>query len=393
MLWKGADGAGGNTLAKQITNLESNDFHIECFCNEDNLYEMGSNRNSKRAYNNFTYFNSNQNMNDLINKDHFDICMILTSLFESDKNYNKFIEFIKNLNCKKVLFNIDRSKRTAKKELSNKKYLDLFDRIICISDEVKKYVNEISNTKCGIFDVNVYKFHDIEIIKKEQRKNVISYIGRFANFKGWNTFFDWSVNEKDLFAKYSISFEGGLFAKTEKSFSSTIGIIACLCNSTKDKDIKGKKSGKTKIHFDYSNYDKDIKERIVHLYPSYNLKEMLKRARKKKFVIFPIGYNKKIEKVKSQFEVAMEYAWLEMIDIGTPIVCTTQYANSYIINGKKLIDCDCGLVFINDYNELNDKLNEYEKNYDTNIVKMKKFFVKNYDSEGKFNKIIDFIMK
>lgn len=381
ILFAGADGAGGNTLAKQLSELESKQIKIDIFCNVSSSYINNVNKVSQRSYKSFTFF---EKFDDLLNMiQSYDIILVITPPNEKYVSVDEYYSFLSHIECKKILLNIDRTTRVARKVLISKDHIDYFDEIFVISESVKEYINKISDVKCKMLDVNVYSFHKNVIpIELVERKQEIAYIGRFANFKGYNVLFNWIVSNKNKLKDYTISFEGGIFQiKENGKISTTMGQLVTLCKDIKTKELKGVSENLVKYHNDYSSYEEDMKDKCIHMYPSYQLKDMLKRCKKKKYIILPTGYNKPERKIQREFKYALEYTWLEMIDLGVPIICSMNYGKAYCLNNKPIIDQDCGMIFFENFDDIPRLIKEYEKDYDNNVKKMKKFFIDNYHIE------------
>ena len=115
---------------------------------------------------------------------------------------------------------------------------------------------------------------------------------------------------------------------------------------------------------------------------------MKERVRNSRYVFMPHRYN--VSRGKDNFYTGLEYATLEVIDMGTPIIFINNFGNEFIIDGKPLSSYDCGLIFVKpDMSDIKEKIAEYEKDYDNNTIKMRNFFKHYCNNLDRFNQLLE----
>lgn len=386
ILCAGADNAGGNTIANQVEKIKSDRFEFKIFCNVKNEYSFGCNEKENRTKNFVMYSNYRELFGLLQNN--FDAVFIITQPRRFDKGYVKMLNLLR---CKKILLAVDRSLRTVKKTIGEySQYMNLFDCILTFGDEsttVHSYLKGL-NENVFDFDFNFFDWSEMRSKSKKQKKKVVVYAGRYANFKGYNKLIQHRHEVLKNLKGLKVCIAGGSYVYSkERGLSSTIGILCTICEDSKSKKLKDH----IVINGDYKTFYDDETENI-HLFPSFANSDINDIFFNSLFCIMPTKYESK-KRNSGMFRLAIEYTWLEAINNGTPIICTEEYGNECEVNGKKLIDCDCGLVFISSFSELREKIKSYLKDYDENVKKMQKFFKENYSNDFRIKAIEDLLEK
>ena len=382
VLCAGMDGAGGNTFAQQIKKVKSKHVKFDVYANTKNAYACGSNKDIGRN-DDFILFDTYKQLYNYI-KDYKHI-IVATPPNNKDKQLSIYYKMLNKLKGKKYYFVLDRTVRTVKKVMLNEEHVNMFDYIVTIASEESKAYNFLKSIHPQVIaiDFNFYRYEEEllnKTLKYKHKNNIISYCARFANMKGWNKIVEAYINN-ELNKSYIYTLEGGLFSYENGKLSSTIAILPVICKDYKKKIV----NDGLILHGNYDDYDK-IDNSGLHIFPSYAKDEMLERLRKAKFALFPTMYDTKLNRYA--FKYAIEYTWLESINVGTPIIASAQYGRECVVNGKPLIEQDCGLIFFERMKDIYKLVKEYEKNYDKNVEKMQKFFIENYTNKSKLKELM-----
>ena len=271
---------------------------------------------------------------------------------------------------------------------------NVFDRVICFykpGNRMYKHMEKyFAPENILSTDLNVWNFSDdvlSRVLPFAERENVLLYAGRFTNSKGTNTLIEAYGNGK--LGRYRYSLEGGGYSFSAKSgkITGALGVIQLLI---KNKDIKTKIIHDfLKVHRDYENFWESLLTDQMNVYPQYSGSDRDADRRKMSYFLTPIlsGEN---HKAAFLWEMAPEYVFYESIEQGLPVVCSKKFAETVEINGKPIIEHDGhGCVIFESYDELEDKLVEYEKDYDANVRKMLDFWVRETEvKNGTMRKLI-----
>lgn len=338
--------------------------------------------------NKFNYYDEYTELIDIINT--YD-CMINISCIFNNKFEQKFFDFLCNIHIIKGLFLPRRSRmiKTFAKELISDRIVNKYDFLCTFAKENSNIYNFLKTKNNNVFsyDFNFYdyangNFKNLELSKRE---NVITYCGRFVQFKGFNKI----VNDaqKLIQDEYIIVAQGGEYRQAKDGrIAGSFTIMCQLCNLP-DKTIRDN----INVHYDYEEYNvEQLSRKFVHLFPSYNKISKNKRLAKSLFSLFPYGYKQKYFKEQC-WSQGLEYTALESIVCGCPIITTKEYGKALLIKGKPLIEYDCGIIFIDDFADIFPAIKEYSKNYNRNVEKMQKFFYKNYNNIDRIQKFENII--
>lgn len=257
----------------------------------------------------------------------------------------------------------------------------VFDRVVCFykpGNRMYKHMEKyFAPENILSIDLNVWNFAD-DVVERalpfSERENVLLYSGRFTNSKGTNTLIE--AYEQGKIGRYRYSLEGGGYTFSAKSgkLTGALGVIQLLI---KNKDIKTKEIHDClAVHRSYDDFWSVLAHDKMNIFPQYSGAERDEDRRKMAYFITPILSG---ENHKSAFlwEMAPEYVFYESIEQGLPIVCSRKFAETVEMNGKPIIEHEGhGFIIFESYDELEDKLAEYEKTYDKNVKSMLEFWVK-----------------
>lgn len=257
----------------------------------------------------------------------------------------------------------------------------VFDRVICFykpGNKMYKHMERYFDPENILStDLNVWNFSD-DVIEKvlpfSERENVLLYAGRFTNSKGTNALIDAYKNGK--LGRYRYSLEGGGYSFSAKSgkITGALGVISLLIE---DKDIKRKAIYDfLNVHTSYDDFWNSLSPDKMNVFPQYSGRDRDADRRKMSYFLTPIlsGDN---HKAAFLWELAPEYVFYESLEQGLPVVCSRKFAETVEINGKPIIEHEGhGCVIFDSYDELEDRLADYEKNYDANVKSMLEFWVR-----------------
>lgn len=385
LLCAGPDGAGGNTLGEEFSKVKKQGIDIDIFCYDKNLYAGGKNEVASRSKG-FIMFDSYRKLYKQLKT--YDVVIVITPSQPKDKLLKDYLTMMKHLKVKKVYFVLDRTSRTVTKTIINPEHVSYFDLVLTFGNEDTRVFQMLKehNDNVKQFDFNFFDYSSHDGYKKHyyDKKNIISYFGRYANFKGYNKIVKYASQDKLDLDAYDFRIQGGNYSYVDGKLSTTIGILAVVCDSVKNKQILKN----LRLHNDYSDYEEEFYG-TLDLFPSYNKNDILKRMAECKFSLFPIKYEAG-NRNKGAFETAMEYTMLESIAVGTPLIITEEYAKEFKVMGKSLYEQkdECGLVIIDSFDSIINKCKLYEKEYDKNVKKMQKFFSTKYSNNNKINSLL-----
>lgn len=303
---------------------------------------------------------------------------------------NEFVEMLKEIKTKKIMFHIGRSNLETKMATyipEVQENIDICNILVGPRHPLFRHILEIqSPEKLSQIDIDLYNFDDRDPVKLQDRNNYISYIGRITTFKGAHKLIDWY--EEGLLPKgYTYNMQGADFLYNREKDNVSGGWTELYHLSNFNKDGSHSKRDCIELYDDYSLYNNQDPNKL-NIFPNYKIEEMKERVRNSKYVIMPHRHNE--SRGRDNFYTGLEYATLEVIDMGTPIIFLDTFGKEFMIDGKPLIEHDCGLIFIKpDMSDIEEKIQEYEKDYDNNTLKMRAFF-KNYcDNKKTFNRLLE----
>jgi len=387
MLGGGLDNAGGNTLAVETGNFLQKASQV--FYSTNAIYETLKPRKEST----WLAYTNHKILLKMLKTQNVTHLFILTAPLKKGKEYKEYLLFLKMLkkltNIKIIMFNIMRNRTMFTNGWICKETIPYFDKIFTLVGErntdykkLKTLVSEIKPTiEVKNIDLNFFDYekqlYKNQITTETKKLNKISYIGRFANFKGYNYYLNAFIDGK-LPKDYIYTCEGGWYTGNNEKFGSTIGVLSVLC----DGDLKNKKlKPNLYLHEDYKSYEEIKDKTLMHIFPKYEQEEMVNRLKKTKYVLFPYRLS---NRGKFSFTKSLEYTMLECIASGVPAITTKTFGEEFEINGRPLIEQDCGLIFFDGFEEIGKQLKRYEKAYDENVKKMLTFFKENYNNKQKW---------
>lgn len=380
LLGLGLCNGGGQTLAFEwSTTLTKCKIEHKVFYYNGKAY--GSKESPERTTENFEEFSNFLEVGEKI--DEYDTCFVFSTPLWNDKNHTSFVEMFTNLETKKVVGLIDRNRNPLKLKRWSTDIIKAADLVLHISGEEHSGFKVVKD--CNPYtihaDLNLYNWKGYESIPFEDKKKYrkISFVGRFVSLKGYKKIIK---DYHKLPKKFSYTIEGGFYKYTDgitKSLSTTIGILSDICRDNKTKEPKDG----IVIHGNYDSYYEDIRTRgVLHLYPKYDWSAMVERTSNSLFNLYPYCNH------PGMFRGAIEYTVLESIDCGVPLILSNDYGSDCHVNGIPLNQQDCGIIFYDDFSEIEDKVNAYCKNYDDNVHKMRLWFESNYSAKSKLKNIL-----
>lgn len=382
VLGAGVDGAGGNSLGYHFSKVKSNAVKFDVFAFSKSFYIGKANRIAQRL-NGLTLFDDFDELSRLCSD--YDEIFVLTPAGEKDcEDYRRFLERMKNEGKLLWWFCLDRSSRTIKKRSLGEDVVKLYDSVNLISDVPK--IEEFFDS-CGSYitriDCNFFDYRDGAFVNLpfEKRYDHISYFGRLAHFKDGHHL----INEFDSFKSdmFTYTLQGVSYLRSNSgAISTTLGGLEDLCLDKKEKKFKPQ----LQVHWDYEDFSSELSKDFLHVFPSYDVKSKNKRCAQSMFSIYPVGYRTNVFEVMPR---AIEYVMLESILFGSPLILHSTYGAAVRIGDSSLIDYDAGVIYFDDFCDIEKLTVEYMKSYNKNVEKMQRFFFKHYDNEGKLNMMLD----
>ena len=303
---------------------------------------------------------------------------------------SEFIEMLKQITAKKIMFHIGRSNLETKMAIylpEVQQNIDLCNTLVGPRHPLFKKLSDIQSLdKMSQIDINLYNFDSRDPVKLQDRNNYISYIGRITTFKGAHKMIDWY--EQGLFPKgYIYNMQGADFKYNRETNQVSGGWTELYHLSNFGKDGSHNKRDCIELYDDYSSYNNQDENKL-HIFPNYKIDEMKERVRHNRYVFMPHRYN--ASRGKDNFYTGLEYATLEVIDMGTPVIFIDTFGNEFMIDGKPLSSYDCGLIFVKpDMSDIKERIAEYEKDYDNNTIKMRNFFKHYCNNLDRLNQLLE----
>lgn len=391
LLGAGIDNVGADTILQQFDNFlkTRDDVEFKKFAYHKNLY--GASKKDGREMEGITLIKSFIQPDFLEEVNSCEVIFLIANPNQKLKaECDEFVEMLKKITTKKIMFHIGRSNLETKMATyipEVQENIDICNILVGPRHPLFKHLLEIqSPDKLSQIDIDLYTFDDRDPVKLADRNNYISYVGRITTFKGAHKLIDWY--EQGLLPKdYTYNMQGADFLYNAETNQVSGGWTELYHLSNFGKDGSHNKRDCIELYNDYSNYNNENKDKL-NIFPNYKIEEMKERVRNSKYVFMPHRHN--ISRGKDNFYTGLEYATLEVIDMGTPIIFLDTFGKEFMIDNKPLIEYDCGLIFVKpDLSDIDEKIKEYEKDYDNNTLKMRKFFKDYCDNKARFNKLLD----
>lgn len=302
-----------------------------------------------------------------------------------------------NAGVKCVYIQVDHKRASITRNFySDYAYIDILEKFDVIFTHSKQcdfidYCNEnglnIKKMICAkdlgvgeIFGINFDKYRTSWTDDKDYK--TIRFMGRSANWKG-----PWLV--RDLHERY---FKDRGYITVLEGIEGSIGTVTELYKTTKptrvprdDVVIKLSTADKKALNADAFELQRNMP---TYVFPPYDNIYGMKRLSKSSFGIELLLLDDKI------LSDVYEYAMLEIVAVGTVPVFRKRWGQVFEVEGKPLIEHDCGIVFMdeNDPTEalnLMDRLSEDKTAYEDFREKAFNFFKSHFDSRVIFNKIME----
>lgn len=386
LIGSGIDNAGGDTILEQyITYFKKQNIDFDAFAYHKNLYGFGT-TNIRKIDDVTFYDNYNDKFLDTINS--YDVIIIMNSpkkIFV--KESEEFIEFVTKIQKKVIVFLIDRTKSGFKFSTFDERILRKASIVNVFVDKSARWYKELEKIEGLVikqWDINLFDFENMTSLPFEKKRREITFAGRFASLKGAR--YMMSCFEKNLLDKrFYYTMQGSKFNydKQSNTVSGTIGDVMTYTYYAQNGSKQLKTFFSVKDSYELYEYLHDYGHLV--LYPEYNKKEMLDRIKGSSYMMYLYRYGKT---GKGIFYTGLEYAIFESISVGTPIITTKTFGREMIVNGKPLIEHDCGLIFVEpDLSDLSVEIDNYEKNYDENVKTMQNWLVREYDNDRRFKEM------
>lgn len=230
-----------------------------------------------------------------------------------------------------------------------------------ISDIVDNYV---------YLNVNAFTFSDRKVLSVYDRQRIVLTAGRVEGFKGVLSYFH-AVDTKFLKSDYFYIHEGARFAFNKSGTISTPPQLLTLFDTAQiPKQLKPE--------FVFKKYGESPDAHKLTIYPSYNLDSINRwsnyyagiccilgsknRCRKinnlvdSRWVIDDVRENNAIMRKSKIWNFAVEYANLEMIDVGLPVLFSRKYSEILDFHEESLI--------YDSFSNIPDKLDSLCVNYE-----------------------------
>lgn len=279
-------------------------------------------------------------------------------------------------------------------------YMDIFDYFTAVfthsrdGDFVKFCENNGIITKnfvygddgcfVGINGLNWDKYRKYWKSISEKTPGTLKFVGRSAVWKG-----PWLVRDiHDEFLRddgYITSLEGieGSIGTVKELYEETSPIRiprddVLLCLKTEDK--KSLDAGTFKFE----------RNKPVYVFPPYDNTKMLERLSKCDFGIELLMLEDRVLKN------IMEYAMMEIVAVGTIPVFRKRWGEMFKVNGKPLIEYDCGTIFMDEKHpreaiEQMNTIRNAESMYDSMREKAFNFYSTYFNSERNFGELVRLI--
>lgn len=241
-----------------------------------------------------------------------------------------------------------------------------FDHYFSISKSLMDYVKN-----CTYLNINAFTFSDYTNISMDNRKPIIFSAGRVESVKGTTSYFQ-SINEKFLSDDYYYIHEGAKYSFNKNgNVSVSPQLFSLFDMSSKPKKLRPS--------YKFLSYGESPSIDKLNIYPSYKLDDALHRwsnyylgvccilgsnsvCRKVKslfgysFIADDLIENEKLDKNSIIWNDVLEYADIEKISVGVPVIFSRKYA-------KKLNFLDERLIY-DSFSEIPDKAHSLKTYYE-----------------------------
>lgn len=336
----GLDRGGSETLGRQFAELLDCPVVFRLRPKED--YEE-----SGRTH----YFRENEDL------DRYNPKLAIINLFDirngwfASKSPEDFMQYFKDRGIITVFVFCIRSNMAKAIIKGNEHLIKNSDYVLYYSDSLQEEMESLNKNAIKT-DINIFNFNESMIpLKFEDRLRIVTTAGRVEAIKALPRFFrnlKSNINDNIYKDVYFIH-QGARFKESleTKKISGPLGLIQLLC----DGDLKTKEINKS---FNCIEKEFELSDRLEHNkinmllpYDKENIKDIWPRLLVN---IYPVlgkikadnGSKKEknyIDRHKGYWDKSMEYAQLEMIDYGTPVLFSKEFLENYEY-GQELLDLD-----------------------------------------------------
>lgn len=399
LMGRGIEGTGNTKYAVEFQEyLENNGHEVRTIANSDKKW--GREKSHVNKIELMSFANDEERISDICKKS--DTVFVLSvpaknyDWFSQDGFYNVICD-INNAGVKCVYIQVDHKRASITRNFySDICYIDLLEKFDITFTHSKQcdfidFCNEnglkVKKMVCAkdlgvgeIFGINFEKYRSFH--EEEKDYKTIRFMGRSATWKG-----PWLV--RDLHDKF---FKQRGYTTILEGIEGSIGTVVELYKETKpariprdDVIIKLTSTDKkllneNKLKFESGN--------PVYILPPYDNTYGMKRLAKSMFGIELLLLDDKI------LSDVYEYAMLEYVAVGTIPVFRKKWGEKFTVNGKPIIEQDCGIVFMDENNpvdalNLMDRLSDDKDFYEEFRSKGFSFFKTYFDSSVIFDKIME----
>lgn len=239
-----------------------------------------------------------------------------------------------------------------------------FDKHLFLSSKNSEYVHESFNVPTQSLNLNAYVFNDIySSVPLKERNNYVLSLGRGEAFKGSKYYFQSlpEMMKQDITKELYWNHEG--YGHKWKIVDGKVRVngafqhISGLSNGFPEKE----QLPWLNIATDINNYEKSLKKGLVNVFSTYNQEDSIERHRHSLISVCPTmgrvydkqkseietlfgpvnDINKKMRREDSRINArkycwrdAIEYVNIELIDEYVPVLFSTDYAETFLIDNK-----------------------------------------------------------
>ena len=396
LLAGGLDNAGSDTLFQEMSSYLKQNHELTSCVRRKSTFAYNTKLQREVEDDNIVWFNEygDKNVIDILNQKEVTIIYTSPMTKQFPEDAEAFVEMVEHITSPKIVLCLDRGKIGMKYSIMDERVLksaDLVNIFTEFNNIMAKTIQD-STYKISQLDINFFNWNNSKI-PYAQKRDEIAYVGRFANFKGYNKIIS-LFQEGRLPKSYLYTIQGGKYTynKETNNLAGSPGELVVMTNKF-DKTAENKGViDCLKIHTDYEEYNSDLNKDQIHVFPEYKREDMYNRLAKSKYFLLLYRWKEGIQ--RGIFRKGFEYCFLESINLGTPIITSKNFGREMICSdGLPLIEHDCGLIFIDDDTDIELAIKEYEKNYDENVTKMQEFFKNIHNNDIIFNSLISELNK
>lgn len=335
-----------------------------------------------------------------------DVVIVLSTPARNFPEFSKlaFYNIVKDVfehNVKTIYIQVDHKIQSINRNFyADWEYTDIFDYFTMVfthsrhGDFVRFCENNgipTDNFKYGddgcFIGINGLDWDKYLILRKDfadKTYKTVKFIGRAANWKG-----PWLV--RDIHAKY---LKDAGYITTLEGIEGSIQTVKELYKETKPDRISRddvllfiNTASKRKLNSNTLNFERN---KPVYVLPPYDNIDALDRMSKCQFGIELLLLE---DGVLSNI---MEYAMMEIVAVGTIPVFRKRWGEMFKVNGKPIIEYDCGTIFMDEndpqkaINVMNELSND-EKTYNTMRNKAYNFYSTYFNSKRNFGELVRLI--